>query len=72
VIAQQTLELGVLILTTLAQKVASAALARLSPWVHSRSLRSPARLARLALRPRAVGRLRAVHYGDNLENLDSS
>jgi hypothetical protein len=27
-----------------------------STWVHSRSLRSPGRLARLALRPRAVGR----------------
>lgn len=54
------------------QEVAAAALTQLSPWVHSRSLRSPVRLARLALRPRAVGRLRAVHYGDNLENLDSS
>jgi len=36
----------------------------ISPWVHSRSLRSPGRLARLVLRPRAVGRLRAMDYGD--------
>lgn len=36
-----------------------------SPWVHSRSLRSPGPLARLAFRPRAVGRLRAMHYGQN-------
>jgi hypothetical protein len=37
----------------------------LSPCIHSRSLRSPGRLARLAWRPRAVGRLRAVDDGDN-------
>jgi hypothetical protein len=37
----------------------------LPSWVHSRSLRSPGRLARQALRPRAVGRLRAVDYEDN-------
>jgi hypothetical protein len=47
-------------------------LTRFSPWVHSRSLRSPGRLARLTLKPRAVGRLRAVDYGDNRETLDSS
>jgi hypothetical protein len=40
---------------------------RLPPWVHSRSLRSPGRLARMAVGPRAVGRLRAVDYGDNLQ-----
>jgi hypothetical protein len=45
---------------------------RFSPWVHSRSLRSPGRLARLAWRARAVGRLRAVDYGDNRETLDAS
>ncbi len=36
-----------------------------STGVHSRSRRSPGRLARKALRPRAVGRLRAV---DSVEN----
>jgi hypothetical protein len=44
----------------------------LSPWVHRRSLRSPGRLARLAWRARAVGRLRAVDHGDNLKTLDAS
>src|SRR6185437_8564637 len=34
-----------------------------SPWVHSRSLREPGRLTRLHER-RAVGRLRAMDYGD--------
>lgn len=38
---------------------------RLSPWVHSRSPRSPSHLARLRER-RAVGRLRAVDYGTTL------
>jgi len=44
----------------------------ISPWVHSRSLRSPGRLARLVLRPRAVGRLRAMDYGDIAQWLDAS
>jgi hypothetical protein len=47
-------------------------LTQFSPWVHSRSLRSPGRSARLAWRARAVGRLRAVDYGDNRETLDAS
>jgi hypothetical protein len=38
----------------------------LSPWVHSRSLRSPGRMAHLLCKPRALGRLRAMDYGDNL------
>jgi hypothetical protein len=38
----------------------------LSTWVHNRSLRSPGRLARLALRPHAVGRLRVVDYVESL------
>ena len=53
----------------LATKTASTAI---SPWVHSRSLRSPGRLARLGSMPRAVGRLRAVHYGDIARRLDAS
>ena len=38
---------------------------RLSPCAHSRSLRSPGRLARVTLKTRAVGRLRVVDDGDN-------
>jgi hypothetical protein len=44
----------------------------ISPWVHSRSLRSPGRLARQVFKPRAVGRLRAVDYGDIARKLDVS
>jgi hypothetical protein len=43
----------------------SAAHRVFSTWVHSRSLRSPGRLARLAVRPRAVGRQRAMDYVEN-------
>ena len=45
---------------------------RLPPWVHSRSLRSPGRLARRVFKPRAVSRLRTVDYGDIARELDAS